>query len=193
MDWDRKFDEPIPLPNGKKLTTLREAALYITKLPKAEHDADEWQAAMEALMLVADLGGPTMFARIGIMRALNRSRPIRGAEPEARQDSQDRPMSEARTSCSTRSAAWSRMLRARRAFLLMIDRLVDFPTDRGICSLAPGTECPSVPRDSPGLASGPPKGLPLCEPPPVGAPGAGAGAFRGLSGLCRHGRAVPNR
>ena len=27
---------------------------------------------MEALILVADLGGPTMFARIGIMRALNR-------------------------------------------------------------------------------------------------------------------------
>jgi hypothetical protein len=32
----------------------------------------EWQAAMEALMLVATLGGPTMFARIGVMRALNR-------------------------------------------------------------------------------------------------------------------------
>jgi hypothetical protein len=27
---------------------------------------------MEALLLVADLGGPTMFARIGVMRAINR-------------------------------------------------------------------------------------------------------------------------
>jgi hypothetical protein len=27
---------------------------------------------MEALLLVAEHGGPTMFARIGIMRALNR-------------------------------------------------------------------------------------------------------------------------
>lgn len=27
---------------------------------------------MEALILVADLGGPPMFARIGIMKALNR-------------------------------------------------------------------------------------------------------------------------
>jgi hypothetical protein len=27
---------------------------------------------MEALILVADLGGPTMFARIAVMRALNR-------------------------------------------------------------------------------------------------------------------------
>jgi hypothetical protein len=30
------------------------------------------QAAMEALSLVADLGGPTMFARIAVMRTLNR-------------------------------------------------------------------------------------------------------------------------
>jgi hypothetical protein len=32
----------------------------------------EWQAAIEALMLVADLGVPTMFARIGVMKALHR-------------------------------------------------------------------------------------------------------------------------
>jgi hypothetical protein len=42
------------------------------KLPKAEHKTTEWQAATEALILVATLGGPTMFARIGVMRALNR-------------------------------------------------------------------------------------------------------------------------
>src|SRR5207245_6364619 len=70
--WQRRFDEPIPLPKGKKLATLRDAATYITKLPKAEHDTAEWQAAIEALMLVATLGGPTMLARIGMMRALNR-------------------------------------------------------------------------------------------------------------------------
>jgi hypothetical protein len=71
-DWSRAFDEPITLPKGKPLATLRDAALYVTELPEAEHDADEWQAAMEALILVAELGGPTMFARIGVMRALNR-------------------------------------------------------------------------------------------------------------------------
>jgi hypothetical protein len=32
----------------------RRRALYITKLPKAEHDAPESQAAMQALMLVAE-------------------------------------------------------------------------------------------------------------------------------------------
>lgn len=56
------------------LRTLRDAGDYITKLAKAEHTASEWQAAMEALILVATLGGPTMFARIGVMRALNRHR-----------------------------------------------------------------------------------------------------------------------
>jgi hypothetical protein len=45
--WQREFEDPIHLPNGRALVTLFDAALYITKLPKAEHDAAEWQAAME--------------------------------------------------------------------------------------------------------------------------------------------------
>jgi hypothetical protein len=69
--WSRKFDEPIPLPSGRQLVTLKDAGTYITKLPKAEHMAPEWQDAMQALILVAR-GGPTMLARIGIMRALHR-------------------------------------------------------------------------------------------------------------------------
>jgi hypothetical protein len=54
------------------LVTLKDAGTYIIKLPKAEHAAPEWQDAMEALILVAMRGGPTMLARIGVMRALNR-------------------------------------------------------------------------------------------------------------------------
>jgi hypothetical protein len=41
---------------------LRDAANHITELPKAEHSAPEWQAVMEALILVAETGGPTMQA-----------------------------------------------------------------------------------------------------------------------------------
>jgi hypothetical protein len=44
----------------------------VSQLPKGEHDAPEWQAVMEALLLVVEHGGPTMLARIGVMRALNR-------------------------------------------------------------------------------------------------------------------------
>jgi hypothetical protein len=72
LSWSRKFEEPIPLPRGRQFVTLEDAGKYITKLPKAEHEAKEWQAAMEALILVATLGGPTMLARIGVMRALDR-------------------------------------------------------------------------------------------------------------------------
>jgi len=55
-----------------RTATLLDAGEYIAALPKKEHAAPEWQAAMEALILVAEGGGPTMFARIGVVRALNR-------------------------------------------------------------------------------------------------------------------------
>ena len=71
--WQRRFDEPIQLPSGRNLATLKDAGTYITMLSKAEHESQEWQAAMEALILVTTSGGPTMFARIGVMRALNRN------------------------------------------------------------------------------------------------------------------------
>jgi hypothetical protein len=71
--WKRPFDDPIPLPRGRQLVTLQDAATYVTKLPEAEQHHPAWQAAIEALILVAEFGGPTMFARIGVMRALNRN------------------------------------------------------------------------------------------------------------------------
>ena len=70
--WSRAFHDPIPLPRGRQLVTLKDAGNYITKLAKAEHEAPEWQAAMQALILVATRGGPTMLARIAVMWALSR-------------------------------------------------------------------------------------------------------------------------
>ena len=52
VSWDQRFFDPIILEGRKPLVTLRDAAEYITELPKAEHDAEEWQAAMQALLLV---------------------------------------------------------------------------------------------------------------------------------------------
>jgi hypothetical protein len=71
--WKRAFEDPIPLPRGRQLTTLEEAADYIMKLPKAEHDAPEWQAATEALIMAAEGRGPLLHARVGVLRALNRN------------------------------------------------------------------------------------------------------------------------
>jgi hypothetical protein len=39
MAWFKRFVDPIILPDGRELLTLRDAAEYITALPKAEHDA----------------------------------------------------------------------------------------------------------------------------------------------------------
>jgi hypothetical protein len=70
--WQRAFEDPIQLPDGRTLATLHDdAATYITALPKKESDLSDWQVAIEALMLISR-GGPTMLARIGVMKALNR-------------------------------------------------------------------------------------------------------------------------
>jgi hypothetical protein len=70
--WYRQFEEPIPLPRARHLVTLEDAARYIQKLPKAEQQLEEWQAAVEAMLLVVKHNGPTMMARIGVMQALIR-------------------------------------------------------------------------------------------------------------------------
>ena len=69
VSWDERFFDPITVPGRKPLAP---SATPRIKLPKVEHGAEAWQAAMQALLLVAEHDGPTMFARIGVMRALNR-------------------------------------------------------------------------------------------------------------------------
>jgi hypothetical protein len=78
MAWFKRFYDPIILPDGRELLTLRGAAEYISALPKAARDAADWQVAKETLLLVAERDGPEMLARIAVMKALNRqSKPIR--------------------------------------------------------------------------------------------------------------------
>jgi hypothetical protein len=81
------------LPDGRTLITLRDAASYIMGLPPKE----EWQATAEALLLVVELGGPTMFARIGRHAGLEpRPRPRvqrdRENAPLGAEKAQDGPM-----------------------------------------------------------------------------------------------------
>jgi hypothetical protein len=72
MPWSTPFDEPIRLCGGRKLTTLQHAADYIMKLPEAVQQEQRWQIAVEHLINAAESGGGwLMFARIGMMRALN--------------------------------------------------------------------------------------------------------------------------
>ena len=69
MSWSRPFEDPITLPGT--LLTLKQAADYITSLPKAEQKLEEWQTAIEALIMAAENRGPVI-SRIGVLRALNR-------------------------------------------------------------------------------------------------------------------------
>jgi hypothetical protein len=81
MGWQTKFYEPIPLPKGKPLVTLRDAANYITKLPKALHQAPEWLTATQALLLVVERNGDAMLAHIAVMKALHRHEPKAAPTP----------------------------------------------------------------------------------------------------------------
>jgi hypothetical protein len=72
LPWSTSFEDPIILPDGRQLLTLKDAADYITDLPKKESDLPEWQTAIEVLLLCSR-SGPTMMARIGVMKALNRN------------------------------------------------------------------------------------------------------------------------
>jgi hypothetical protein len=70
MSWDRPFAQPVPLPEGPPAQTLRDAADYISKLPQQERDCQEWQFAVQMLIDAAEDRGPVLFARMGIVRAL---------------------------------------------------------------------------------------------------------------------------
>lgn len=78
MPWSRPFDDPVTLPDGRALLTLRDAGQYIASLPKAKHDAPEWLVAAEAVLMAAEDRGPLLHAQVGMLRALNHGKP----EPE---------------------------------------------------------------------------------------------------------------
>ncbi|MEH2562081.1 hypothetical protein [Bradyrhizobium sp. AZCC 2289] len=65
--WQRKFDDPIELPDGTRLNTLREAIAYLAKaIPKSERNMPAVTTAAEVLTYAAERGWPTMLARIGV-------------------------------------------------------------------------------------------------------------------------------
>jgi hypothetical protein len=53
----------IELPGQRKpLVTLRDAAEYIIKLPKADRELPQWETVIEVLMLIGEHGGDPMIA-----------------------------------------------------------------------------------------------------------------------------------
>jgi hypothetical protein len=73
MSWDSRFPEPIELPDGVKLASLREAIVHLVNtVPSFERGMPVVLTAAELITCAAERGGPIEFARIATLRALNR-------------------------------------------------------------------------------------------------------------------------
>ena len=64
----------IALPNGRRLVTLEDAALYIQKLPKKEQDLPHWQTAILTLINTAE-GHDFLFHANAAMLQASRAAP----------------------------------------------------------------------------------------------------------------------
>ena len=71
--WSRKFSEPIEFPNGETLVTLQDAIAWLAK--SSEHNVQEVQVAAYYLTEAAENNGPMAFARIAMLKVINRNRP----------------------------------------------------------------------------------------------------------------------
>jgi hypothetical protein len=81
MSWSRKFDEPIPLPNGGELRTLLDAGRYVDALPRSMHEREEWQTVMEVLLSAVEGREPVRLLRIALTLAVQESGPTGGRRP----------------------------------------------------------------------------------------------------------------
>jgi hypothetical protein len=60
------------LPGERPARTLRDAGNYIRELPQSERDTPEWRLAVQMLIDAAEDRGPLLFAKMGMVRAINR-------------------------------------------------------------------------------------------------------------------------
>jgi hypothetical protein len=73
VSWDSRFAEPIELPGGVRLASLREAIVHLVNtVPSSERGMPVVLTAAELITSAAERGGPVEFARIATLRALNR-------------------------------------------------------------------------------------------------------------------------
>jgi hypothetical protein len=77
VPWSTRFAPPIKLLGGGKLFTLKDAIGWLAKeIPQSEHTMKQVQAAAHRVTEAAENGGPMgMFARMGMMQAINRHKP----------------------------------------------------------------------------------------------------------------------
>jgi hypothetical protein len=73
VSWDSRLPEPIELPCGVRLASLREPIVHLVNtVPSSERGVPVILTAAEMITNAAERGGPIEFARIATLRALNR-------------------------------------------------------------------------------------------------------------------------
>jgi hypothetical protein len=74
VSWDSRFAQPIELPGGVRLASLREAIVHLVNtIPSSERGVPVVLTAAELITSAAERGGPIEFARIATLRAINRN------------------------------------------------------------------------------------------------------------------------
>jgi hypothetical protein len=66
----RRFDDPIPMPDGSTIGTIGEAAEYATKLPKRIGNTEPWQRAAGDLAMASEHAAYVFIARGSFYRAV---------------------------------------------------------------------------------------------------------------------------
>lgn len=82
VDWSRRFDVPINLPNGKQIVTLDDARKYLLAIPKAKQ-TELVGTAVEAVLMAAEGRGPLLHANVGIGRVVYGPKPPREPRKKA--------------------------------------------------------------------------------------------------------------
>jgi hypothetical protein len=84
-NWSRRFDDPVPMPDGSTIRTIGQAAEYALSLPKKARNTEPWQRAAKVLHEAAEHGGPFVFmARINFYRAVYGEKPPPIGNPESK-------------------------------------------------------------------------------------------------------------
>jgi hypothetical protein len=69
-DWSRRFDNPIPMPDGSTVQTIGEAAAYAAKLPKRIGKSPPWQHVARDLSRASKHPDHVLGARASFYSAL---------------------------------------------------------------------------------------------------------------------------
>ena len=73
---DRLAIRPVPVPGGRELVTVQDAADYIESLPVETQNALEWRKAIAVLTKAVQHGGPfLLIARIAVYTAIHGRKP----------------------------------------------------------------------------------------------------------------------